>query len=89
VIYLYGVISSPWNPTTDPVAASLLPLGSGDPQESDWQPAEWAPGMTSTARILIGPGTAFPLTPGNYRLMWRITDDPEVPVLNSGIVPVV
>jgi hypothetical protein len=89
VIYLYGDVSAPVDPTADEVDGALVPLGYGDPQESDWQPASWTPGMTSTARILIGPGTGWALAPGNYRLSFRVHDNPEVPVLDAGIVPVV
>lgn len=33
--------------------------------------------------VLVGPGTANPLTPGLYRLWIRYVSNPEAPVLNS------
>lgn len=43
-----------------------------DPDDDDWQTAEWADGV---ARLLIGPDTALVLTRGDYRV-WINVDPP-------------
>lgn len=86
VVYVHGDISAPYDPTADQVDAALVLLGSGDPQDADWQTAGWQPGTTATARVLIGPGTTLDLAAGTYRLWFRVHDSPETPELDSGLV---
>lgn len=58
----------------------------------DWEAAEWVPGSSNKARLLIGPGSPFGvLAPGAYSLWVRLTSGAEEPVRNAGtliIVPV-
>lgn len=86
-IYVHADITAPWDPTTDVIDGCLLPLNGPDPQESDWKPASWKPG-TRTARLFYGaaPGVTGQLSPGPYWLRFRLHDNPEEPVLRSGVV---
>ena len=88
VIYIHGDITAPWDPTVDVVDGCLLALDAGDPIETDWKAASWTPGMTATARLLYGatPGVTGQLAPGSYWLRFRLHDNPEEPVLKSGVV---
>lgn len=54
-----------------------------EPASGDWKPATL---VGSDAKILLGPGTALPLPNGVYRIWVRITSDPEIPVLRSGLL---
>jgi hypothetical protein len=40
------------------------------------------------ARTLVGPGSAAVLSPGYYEVYVKITDNPEVPVILSGLLEV-
>lgn len=82
---------APYNPTADVVqmAFMLTPPGS-NPGVSDWKTASWVTTSSGnyTVRCLVGPaGTA--LAVGNYNVWIKITDNPEVPVQNVGILSIV
>lgn len=55
------------------------------PTDADWHAAEWEgdPAAVRIARLLIGPGK-LELTAGYYRVWYRLTDTPEVPVRQAG-----
>lgn len=56
----------------------------------DAEPTVWTPGVWKTiagrtwAAVLIGPGSTIgQLSPGRYKVNFRVTDNPEVPVLTA------
>ena len=60
-----------------------------DEEPATWNPGQWAsttplPGGAYTARCLVGPGGAITLTPATYTVWVKITDSPEIPVINCG-----
>lgn len=57
---------------------------NASPTVADWRPAVWDNGQ---ARILIG-GPDFTLTPGDWNLFVKVTDNPELPVLRAGTLTV-
>ncbi len=58
--------------------------------EGDWKTAEWVPGSTNRARLLVGPGSPFgPLVPASYSLWVRVVSGAEEPVRHFGILVVV
>jgi hypothetical protein len=80
------------DPTSDPVVFAFKQAGA-EPVTGDWVTGSWMTGVTSPgtfiAQCLIGPdgGTTTP-TPGAYAIWVKITDSPEVPVLQPGIIQV-
>lgn len=65
-------------------------LDGKTPAVGDWKTGSW--GAPNVARILIGPGAgaATALTAGNQYQVWvRVTDNPEVPVLQVDTLNVV
>lgn len=60
------------------VNIAILPDGQ-DPTSGDWEVAAW---IGTSAAILIGPGTLFPLAKGSTYGIWvQIISAPEEPVL--------
>lgn len=60
-----------------------------DEEPTDWVPGEWAsttplPGGGYTARCLVGPGGTITLTPATYTVSVKVTDSPEIPVIDCG-----
>ena len=81
----------PYNPTADVVEAAFVAPGT-NPGALDWKAATWeTKGTTYSARALVGPGpgAVINLPVGTYRMWVRITDNPEIPVLDAGNVRVV
>jgi len=92
-IYVNGDVTVPSYVTAitdDVLEAAIVPVDYGDPQSADWKTdgVQWRRLSPSTPQVLVGPGTAFDFSgsPGAYLLYFRITDNPEVPVLQSGFV---
>jgi hypothetical protein len=81
-----------YNPTSDPVSFAFIT--TGQPGPGDWNSGTWT-ATTSTsgtylAQILIGPengGTN--LGPGGYRIWVKVTDNPEVPVIEADTLRIV
>lgn len=76
----------PYNPTVDVVQAAFVAPGT-NPGALDWKSASWeTKGSTYFARCLVGPGVgaALDLVAGTYRMWIKITDNPEIPVLEAG-----
>jgi hypothetical protein len=78
-----------YNPTGDAVAFAFMV--SGNPGVSDWHTGEWENTGVATyaARCLVGPangGVALPV--GTYSLWVKITDAPEIPVNEVGILSI-
>lgn len=76
VEYLIIPLTSPDDITTNVVELSL-------DEGLTWRPCERT--APKAARLLVGPGTAVGALPvGTHRVLIRITDAPEVPVLDAG-----
>lgn len=72
-----------YNPTGDVVEIAFK-LPGVDPTAPDWHAASWETAGTSYyARLLVGPAGGLVLTVGTYKMWIRITDSPEVPVLEA------
>lgn len=76
-----------YDPTGDVVQAAFVAPGT-NPAALDWKIASWETTNFGAhyARCLVGPGVgaALDLVAGNYRMWVKITDNPEVPVLEAG-----
>ncbi|WP_157875966.1 hypothetical protein [Peterkaempfera griseoplana] len=84
------VEAAPYDPTGDLVEFSF-PGPGADPVT--WVPGSWdthpVPGTsTFTARCLVGPGGDVTLAQGRYAVWVRITDNPEVPVRQAGLLAI-
>lgn len=80
------VNGAPYNPTNDPVAFAFTELTTPvtPPAAGDWQPGVWEtdPGPVYWAGILVGPANGgFALAQGSWTAWVKITDNPEIPVL--------
>lgn len=72
-----------YNPTADLVEVAFKTPGV-DPAGPDWHAASWeTAGTAYYARLLVGPVGGLVLAVGTYRMWIRITDSPEVPVLEA------
>jgi len=75
------------DPTADTVEMAFT--ASGNPTSGDWKAATWHTDASDPARpvhyarCLVGPAGTVTLAPGTYRIWVRVTDTPEVPVLES------
>lgn len=79
-----------FNPTNDPVQFAFT-MGYGV-TPSIWITGAWEPnpvqGVWYNAKCLIGPGSSTVLTAGTYTVWIKITDDPEIPVRQSGTITI-
>lgn len=78
------------NPTGDTVAMAFMPQVTQVPQNADWQAAIWATRTSDVlnpyaACCLVGPGGTIQLSIGTYIIYVKITDSPEVPVLQASL----
>lgn len=81
---------SPYDPTGDVVEAAFVAPGV-TPGALDWKLGSWETlNSTYRARCLVGPGVGavINLAAGTYVMWLRITDNPEIPVLEAGNVRV-
>ena len=79
-----------FNPTSDPVAMAFMPQATQVPQNTDWQTAVWSarPGdilNPYAAYCLVGPGGTIQLSIATYVIYVRVTDNPEIPVLQASL----
>lgn len=75
---------TPIDPTGDPVQMAFTATRA-EPDTGDWVTATWeTSGSSHYARVLVGPGGTKTLTDGNWRIWVKVTDAPEVPVINAG-----
>lgn len=74
-----------YNPTADMVQLAFM-AGTSKPGTSDWNAGTWAtdPGPEYLAQCLVGPNTGVVLPVGTYAIWVKVTDSPEVPVLQAG-----
>lgn len=75
----------PFDPTTDSVAFAFVANGD-DIDLATFYPGVWGTDASTTpdtyqATILVGPGGTVTLIEGNYNVLIKITDSPEVPVI--------
>lgn len=80
----------PYDPTADPVSMAFTV--SGNPSDADWHTALWhdLPPTGYVVRCLVGPANGGVVLPVGLYGMWvRITDSPEVPVENAGLLNIV
>jgi hypothetical protein len=78
---------SAYDPTSDVVALAFM-TSWALPTSPDWHTGSWtgstAPGIF-LAQVLVGPENGgVSLSQGTYTVWLKVTDDPEVPVINSG-----
>lgn len=77
-----------YDPTADLVQMAL-PVIDIDPVTDDWKNAIWQTVNDDfIANILVGPGGDIELGRGDYDILIKITDDPEVPVLRAGMLKI-
>lgn len=80
-----------YDPTND-VVKIACPVIDVDPVTLDWKTAAWNTVEDSAghsdyfARILVGPGGTVTLVEGDYDVLVKVTDNPEVPVLRAGLL---
>ncbi len=88
--YVQVMISPPagYDPTFDNVSFAFTPEAYPEtqPTADDWHTRSWSlgPGPQYWAQCLVGPangGVALPI--GLYQVWVRVTDNPEVPVLQQ------
>ena len=78
-----------YNPTGDAVQFAFTPVTFPVTSPSAWATGVWAvfPGPAYWAQCLVGPGsggTALPV--GTYQVWLKVSDDPEVPVLQPTLL---
>ena len=86
------VQGSPYNPTADPVKFAFI-VGPDNPTSGQWVSGSWdgttaRPDGSYRAQCLIGPGGTTTLTAGTYTMWIQITDNPEIPVINVGLLTI-
>lgn len=83
---------SDYDPTGDPVAMAFMPPAA-NPGTLDWHDGSWqsvasASGAVFLAQCLVGPADGVVLATGTYRIWLKVTDNPEVPVTDVGILQI-
>ena len=79
-----------FNPTADPVQMAFMPQATQSPQNTDWQTAIWVTRSSDilnpyAVACLVGPGGTIQLPIGTYVMYVKITDNPEIPVLQASL----
>jgi hypothetical protein len=81
-----------YNPTADTVQFAFMPNPANqNPGSGDWHNGNWAATGTNTylAQCLIGPANnGVVLAVGNWNVWIKITDNPEVPVQQVGLLTI-
>lgn len=81
------------DPTIYPVDFAFTAIGV-EPVDADWVTGTWQNGTTNglyMAQCLIGPAAGMAgtsLTPGLWAIWIRVTSNPEIPVLQPGILQI-
>jgi hypothetical protein len=76
------------DPESDSVAFACVAPGVA-PASGDFVAGSWETiSGRYYARVLIGPGTSLELVTGLYEIFVKITDNPEIPVLDSGLLEI-
>ncbi len=77
------------NPTADAVVFAFRALSdTTDPASLTYSAGDWETASTTYyARRLIGPGSGgLNLAAGTYQVFCKITDNPEAPILDGGLL---
>jgi hypothetical protein len=77
---------SAYNPTADVVQFAFTPSSYPETSPVTWYTGSWVtyPGPQYWAQCLVGPANGgVVLTLGSYQVWLKITDNPEVPVLQD------
>jgi len=80
------------DPTSDAIEMAFTT--GADPVANDWKTASWETDSSTTpttyyARLAVGPGGSVTLTVGFYTVWVRVTDNPEIPVIEvPGLVEI-
>jgi hypothetical protein len=85
-----SVLGAAYNPTSDTVQMAFLADGAV-PQSGDWKVASWETDVVTgqyRAKCLVGPSGTVTLTAGTYRIFVKISDSPEIPVLEADLLSV-
>lgn len=80
-----------YNPTSDTVQFAFMAVGA-TPASGDWHAGSWetvtGPPAQYIARCLVGGTAGVVLTAGTYVVWLKVTDNPEVPVAQVGVLTV-
>lgn len=83
-----------YNPTSDVVSLAFVQAGA-TPVSGDWKAAVWETDTSNPAlpvyraMCLVGTGGTVALAAGTYMVWVKVTDNPEAPVLQAGVLKVV
>lgn len=89
--YLKGAVTASVALDTQAVEVAFLPTSQAAPDgATSWIAAAWdgVAGTTRSWRLLIGPGTAAALSPGQHAVWVRVTDVTEQPVRKHDTVTI-
>lgn len=76
------VQGAPVDPTGDTVAFAFLPAGESPTSSTSFTAGSWdSGGPPYTAKCLVGPGGTIALPVGQYSIFLKVTDNPEIPVI--------
>jgi hypothetical protein len=78
-----------YDPTGDVVQFAFTPVGFPSQQPVTWYAGSWEtdPGPVYWAQCLIGPGSGgVVLAAGLWEVWVKVTDDPEIPVLQPAVL---
>ena len=79
---------APYDPTAD-VVQIALPVINVDVVGGDWKDGIWETvNGEYFAKILVGPGGDVTLNKGDYDILIKITDSPEVPIMRAGMLTI-
>lgn len=87
----FGTAGGAYNPTGDVVQFAFTPASYPVTEPSAWVTGTWAtfPGPAYWAQCLVGPqNAATALTIGTWQVWLRITDNPEIPVLQPSLLTI-
>lgn len=89
--YIHGPVTASVVLDTQTVEIAFTAKTASVDDTTAWVPAEWEgdPGTTRSWRLLIGPGTATPLSPGVYQVWVRVTDVTEAPVRKHDLLTII
>lgn len=79
-----------YNVTGDAVAMAFM-TGWTNPSSGDWHTGSWSVGEygeTYLAQLLVGPSGGLSLPVGTYSIWVKVTDNPEVPVTQPGMLTI-
>ena len=84
--------SGPIDPSSDPLAFAFVSVGA-EPGSGDWVTGTWGGQLNGMywAQCLVGPAAGVSgtvLSIGSYAIWYKITDNPEVPVQQAGVLTI-